>query len=132
MALAIIGREDMSKYKEEFRFDNGVLYVRLSGKFPKELLHSKENLFQPLINACSSHNCKKVLVDARDVQIDFGTMAIFRAGEDVAFLSRKGLRIALLVTKEMIDPFFETVAMNRGGNPSIFTDMQAARDWIEN
>jgi len=121
----------MSKYQEEFRVENGVLYIHLSGRFPKELLDRKENLFQPLIDACSTHECTRALVDARDVQLDFDIRALFRAGEDVATLSHKGLRIALLVTKDMIDPFFETVAWNRGGDPRIFTDMQAARDWIE-
>jgi hypothetical protein len=99
----------MTGYKEDFRFEDGVLHVRLSGKFPNERLGRGENLFQPLIDACSTHNCKKALIDARDSQVDFDTVALFQAGEDAAFLTRVGLRIALLAREDMLDPFFDNV-----------------------
>lgn len=121
----------MKGYYEDFRIENGVLHVCLSGKFPNELLNSKENLFQPLIDACKAHNCAKALIDARNLQVDFGTMAMFRSGEDAAFLSRIGLRIALLAREDAIDPFFEDVVTNRGGDVGIFTDIKAASDWLE-
>lgn len=121
----------MNDYKEDFRVEHGVLFVRLSGIFPNELLRGEENLFQPLVTACLANNCKKALVDARGLQLDFGTMAMFRAGEDAAFLSRLGLRVALLAREDMLDPFFGNVAANRGGDLGIFTDMEAARHWIE-
>jgi len=108
-----------------------VLHVRLSGKFPNERLGKRENLFQPLVDACSTHNCKKALVDARDLQVDFGTIALFRAGNDAAFMSRIGLRVALLARKDMLDLFFDHVVSNRGGNVGIFTDMKRALDWLQ-
>jgi len=85
-ALCSDGEETMSKDQEEFRVENGVLYIHLSGKFPKELFDRKENLFQPLIDACSTHQCTRALVDARDVQLDFDIRALFRAGEDCRIL----------------------------------------------
>ena len=121
----------MSEYNEDFRFEDGVLHIRLSGKFPNERLGKRENLFQPLVDACSTHNCKKALVDARDLQVDFGTIALFRAGNDAAFMSRIGLRVALLAREEMLDPFFDHVVSNRGGNVGIFTDMKRALDWLQ-
>jgi hypothetical protein len=121
----------MDAYKEDFRFEDGVLYVHLSGKFPNELLGRGKNLFQPLIDACSTHHCKKALVDARDLQVDFDTMALFQAGEDAAYLSRIGLRIALLAREDMLDIFFADVVANRLGHVGIFTDMAAARDWLQ-
>jgi hypothetical protein len=121
----------MSEYKEEYSIENGVLYVRLSGTFPKALLHDDKNLFQPLIDACKSHNIRKALVDARDLHINFGTMAVFRAGEDAAILSQIGLCVALLTKESDIDPFFDTVTTNRGGYVGIFTDMDAATAWLE-
>jgi hypothetical protein len=121
----------MNGYNQNFRFENGVLHVQLSGKFPNELLSKGENLFQPLIDACSTYNCKKALVDARELQVDFSTMAMFQAGEDVAFLTRAGLRIAMLVRGDMLDPFFATVATNRGGLASIFTDLDTTLDWLQ-
>jgi hypothetical protein len=120
----------MEGYNEDFRLEGDVLHVRLSGKFPNELLRKGENLFQPLVDACSTHNCKKALIDARDLQVDFGTVALFQAGTDAAFLTRLGLRIALLAREDMVEPFFQDVVSNRGGDVGVFTDMDTARDWL--
>ena len=122
---------EAKEYHEDFRIEDGILCVRLTGKFPNKLLKSKENLFQPLIDACKAHKCSRALIDARNLQVDFGTMAMFRAGEDAAFLNRVGLRVALLAREDAIDPFFEDVVTNRGGSVGIFTDLKAASDWLE-
>jgi len=106
--------ENVKEYNEDFRFEDGVLTVRLSGKFPEELLHAGMNLFQPLLEACTTYHCKMAIVDARDLEIDFNTMAMFQAGEDAASMARGGLRIA-----------------NRGGQIGIFTDIDAARAWLQ-
>jgi hypothetical protein len=121
----------MSEYKEIFQVENGVLHVQLSGKFPNELLQKEENLFQPLIDACSGQNCERALIDARELQVDFGTMALLRAGEDAALLNHIGLRVAILVREDMVDPFFDDVVTNRGGELGIFTDIETARGWIK-
>lgn len=121
----------MSDYNQEFQYEDGLLVVRLSGTFPNELLRSGQNLFQPLIEECQAHNCKLALIDARNLQVYFSTMAIFHAGEDAAALSSFGLRVAIVAREDMIDSFFEDVAFNRGGNIGVFTDTDAARDWLE-
>jgi hypothetical protein len=121
----------MKGYNEDFRFENGVLHVRLSGRFPNELLGKGKNLFQPLIDACSTHNCKKALIDARDLHVDFSTTVLFHAGKDAAFLTRVGIRIALLIREDMRDHFFDNVVFNRGGDTGIFTDTDTARDWLQ-
>jgi hypothetical protein len=121
----------MEGYNEDFRFEDGVLHVRLSGTFPNELLHKGQNLFQPLVDACATHNCRKALIDARDLQVDFDTTALFQAGKDAAFLFREGFRIALVARKDLIDPFFEDVVSNRGGNVGVFTDMDTALDRLQ-
>lgn len=120
----------MNGYNEDFQFEGGVLYIRLSGKFPNELLGKGENLFQPLVNACSTHSCEKALIDARDLQVDFSTTAMFQAGVDAASVTRSGLRIAIVAREDMIDPFFDDVVFNRGGHVSIFTDIGTAQDWL--
>jgi hypothetical protein len=122
----------MNEYNEDFRIEADVLYVRLSGKFPKEILGRQENLFEPLIRACSTHNCRKALIDARDLQVDFDTMALLRAGEDAAFLTHLGLWIAFVAREDMRDGFFDNVISNRGGRVGIFTEIDAARDWLKN
>ena len=121
----------MDDYKQEFKFDNGVLIVRLSGTFPNALLRSEQNLFQPLIDECETQNCKLALVDARNLHVNFSTMSIFRAGEDAAALNRFGFRVALVAREDMLDPFFADVAFNRGGNVGVFTDIDTARTWLQ-
>ena len=121
----------MVEYNQEFHNEDGLLLVRLSGTFPKELLRSGQNLFQPLIDECQAQNCKMALIDARKLLVYFSTMAIFHAGEDAAVLGRLGLRVAIVARLDMIDSFFEDVAFNRGGNIGVFTDMGAARDWLQ-
>lgn len=120
----------MSGYTENFRVESGTVCVRLSGHFPNELLREAKNLFQPLIEACSAQECKKALIDATDLEADLGTMGLFRAGQDAAALTFLGLRVAIVAKEAMVDRFFEDVAANRGGNIRVFTDMDAARDWL--
>ncbi|MBN1433417.1 hypothetical protein JW921_01575 [Candidatus Fermentibacterales bacterium] len=120
----------MKGYEEGFRLEDGVLHVRLSGEYPMERLRGEQNVFQPVIDSCSSNDCRKVLVDARNLETDFDTMELFRAGADVASLARNGIRVALLAREEMLDPFFEDVAVNRGGNVAIFTDDAEALAWL--
>ena len=118
-------------YNVDFRFEDGVLLVHLSGKFPNEMLNEGKNLFLPLVDACLAQKCKQALVDARDLQVDFDTMALFQAGKDAAFLTRVGLRIALLAREDMIDPVFKDVASNRGAEIGVFTDIDTARAWLQ-
>ena len=120
----------MKGYNESFKMEDGVLKVHLSGTFPKELLHEGKNLFQPLMDACSAHNCRKALIDARELQVDLGTMGLFQAGEDAAILAQMGLRIGFVAREDMLDTFFDTVVFNRGGNVGVFTDMHAAEEWL--
>ena len=121
----------MNDYNQEFHYGDDLLTIHLSGVFPNELFRSEQNIFQPLIDECLAKNCKLVLVDARDLRIRLDTMEIFRAGEDAAALRSYGLRVALVAREEMIDPFFEDVTFNRGGNVGVFTDIDTARDWLK-
>jgi hypothetical protein len=121
----------MKDYVEDFQFRDGVLHVRLSGKFPQELLRRQENLFSPLVDACLQYRCKKALIDARDLQTDLDTMALFRAGQDAPFLTSSGLRVALLARNDQQDSFFDNVAFNRGSLMGIFTDQGAALEWLQ-
>jgi hypothetical protein len=120
----------MGQYVEEFRVDNGVVHVRLTGEFPKERLAIQENLFAPLIEHCEKENCREAIVDARQLQVDFDTVALFRAGVDAASLNRFGLRVALLARPDMISSFFDDVTYNRAAQVHVFTDLQSARAWI--
>ena len=120
----------MEPYKEDFRGDDGVMHVRLSGTYPKERLASRRNLFEPLVDACQKDKCRTAIVDARDLRVDFDTVALFRAGVDAASLNTLDLRIAFVAREDQISPFFDDVLRNRGARVEIFTDMEGARSWV--
>ena len=124
-------KKDMNSYHQSFQIKKDVLHVHLSGKFPDELLRSPKNLFQPLIDACSTYNCQKALIDVRDLELQFDTLALFRSGEDAAFLTYIGIRIALLAREDMLNPFFDNVAYNRGGRVGVFTKIDSAQEWLQ-
>jgi len=121
----------MNEYKQDFRFEGGVLHVHMSGVYPNEHLAKAGNLFQPLIDACSAHGCREALIDARELQVRFDTLAMYRAGDDVASLGLAGLRVALLAREDMLNSFFDTVVYNRSGSVRIFTDLEIARNWLQ-
>jgi hypothetical protein len=121
----------MNDFQQDFRLDAGVLHVRLSGKFPNDLPSPGTNYFQPLIDACSSQNCNRALIDARDLDVHLTTLELFQAGKDAAAMSKLGLRVALLAREDMRDRFFEDVVYNSGGITGIFTSMEPARDWLQ-
>jgi hypothetical protein len=120
----------MDEFKQEFRFEDGVMHVLLAGKFPMERMRKKENLFRPLIVACQEQNCRKALVDARELEAEFDTTALFRAGVDASDLNRYGLRVALLAREEMISLFFDDVIRNRAAQVQVFTDVGAEGAWL--
>ena len=121
----------MEPYLEKFRVEGGVVHARLSGKYPNERLASKENLFQPLIDVCLKENCREAIVDARELQVEFDTLALFRAGTDAASMNEYGLRVALIAREDMLAPLFDDVTYNRAARVHVFTDLQGAQAWIQ-
>ena len=99
---------------QEFRVEGGVVHVRLSGSYPNERLAIKENLFKPLIDECKRENCREAIVDARELQVEFDTVALFRAGVDAASMNEFGLRVALIAREDMISSFFDDVNSQPG------------------
>jgi len=120
----------MPPYVEEFSKQDDVMLVRLSGTFPNDRLADTENLFAPLVAACRKDHCCMAIVDARDLHVDFDTLALFRAGVDAATTTRDELCVALVARDELLSPFFDDVIQNRGAHLHVFTDMDSARAWI--
>jgi len=118
-------------YLEDFRVADGVVHVRLSGTFPNERLALKENLFTPLIEICMKEGCRAAIVDARALDVDFDTAALFRAGVDAASMNEFGLRVALIGREEDISEFFDDVLHNRCAQVNVFTSPESASAWID-
>ena len=120
----------MTAYDTTFSVEDGLMVVRLAGEFPMEMLAGKQSLFEPLATACVAQGCRRALVDARELQVNLGTLGLLRAGDDAALLQGMDVRVALVARADMIDPFFETVVYNRGGNVRVFQDESEARAWL--
>ena len=117
-------------YTLEFRVEQDVMHARVAGTYPTAHVHQEGNRFQPLVEACEQSGCRKAVIDARDLQVNFDTMALFWAGVDAANVSRAGLLIAIVAREEIIDSFFQDVVTNRGARVEVFTDMEDAMAWV--
>ena len=120
----------MNDYKVEFKLEETVLLVRVSGQFPHEKLEQPGNAFQRFIDACLASQRNKILIDSRELQARLSTTQLFRAGTDAVSLTSAGIWLAIVTRKDLRDPFFEDVVANRGGHIGVFTDMDTARAWL--
>jgi len=107
------------------------MHVRLAGRYPNVHLREEQNVFVALIEACDENHCRKAVIDARDLEVDFNTLEYFRAGVDASDLHRYGLRLALVAREEMISSFFDDVIHNRGVAVRVFTDLDTAGSWLD-
>ena len=89
-----------------------------------------ENLFAPLVEECKQGSCREAIVDARELQVEFGTAELFRAGVDAASLNEFALRVALIAREDMLSSFFDDVTHNRAAPVRVFTDLESARLWL--
>jgi len=86
-------------------------------------------LIQEIAETSKREGLDKVLCDVRGMTGKIPVMNSFQlavAGAG-AFL---GLQVAAVYRKEDIDPFVETVIVNRGGRVRIFSDMKSAKQWL--
>ena len=87
------------------------------------------------IDALQRHGVRRVLVDCRDMRPEIGTVDIYRLPElyGERELSR-GVRIAVAISIESDKTadfeFYETVSHNTGYQVRLFTDLDAARQWL--
>src|SRR5262252_763733 len=99
----------MNDYRVEFKLEESVLYVRVSGQFPHEKLEQPGNAFQRFIDACLACQRNKILIDSRELQARLSTIQLFRAGKDAVSLTEAGIWVAFLTREDLRDPFFEDV-----------------------
>ena len=117
-------------YEVEYEVQDDVLFVRLKGEFPMEMLKSEQNVFAPLVQACAAHGRWKVLVDATELVVKLGTFELYRAAADLGTIGSQPLRFALVTTAEQVDSLFETTARNRGVEVRVLTSVDDAREWL--
>ena len=82
---------------------------------------------------CEKEKTYQVLVDALDVKgSDIDTMERFFLGEEIAKTLGAKIKLAVVWPDKHITKFVEIVALNRGGNISVVSDLEKAKKWLLN
>jgi hypothetical protein len=115
-------------------------YLRLTfvGFFESSLI---DQITGQAMEACEKHQPSKMLVDNRQVEGQMSTMDRYNLASVFAkkYLDGKlakkipGCRFAFVGNHPLVDPkrFGETVAVNRGIDLKVFTEMKEALAWLE-
>jgi len=114
----------------EFQREPNLLVVVTAG--PRTPPAERREFFAAVAAEARRIGVSRVLVDSRNSASGLSTMDRYQYGELIAEQLR-GFRAAFLLGEELTDRerFGETVAVNRGGDIRVFTDVAAARAWLE-
>jgi len=108
----------------------GYLQVTFSGPFSPD--GARESI-DAMVSACEKESCLKVLFDCRPMTGDLTVSDRFETGTYGASKIPGHVKIAMLGREDQLsaDNFFETVARNRGVNITVFTEADAALEWLK-
>jgi hypothetical protein len=119
------------EYQLHLEKRNEYLYARPVGIRTRE---SVSVMATEILEACVEDRYARVMVDVRELKGRLGTLDSFTiVTEEFPKLLGKGLRRAAIVDRQISRTrgwFFETVARNRGFNLRMFTDLNAAHEWL--
>lgn len=124
----------MSRVKIETKIKNDYLKLRLTGNF--SLLEAKR-VFKYSVDTALEHNKSKIIIDILEIEGIISTTERFEMSEFLAkYLLQNAFgkvqKIAFVGKEPIIDKnrFGETVAINRGVNEKVFTDLSDAIKWL--
>jgi hypothetical protein len=107
------------------------LHVHVSGEYKDPIPEQGQPSF--IVEACQKHRLTRILMDARELEGEIGILTRYWRGTRFAdaFLGST-IRTAVVGNAKQVDiqPFFETVARNRGVTVKVFTDLDAAMVWL--
>jgi len=105
------------------------LQITFSGPFSPT---AARDSVDTMVTACAREGCSKVLFDCRPMTGDMSVSDRFETGTYGAAKIPVQIKIAMLGREDQISPdnFFETVARNRGVNVTVFSDIDAALEWL--
>lgn len=81
---------------------------------------------------CKRTKNNKLLIDGTRFEEKLSITERYLVAEESLLFARYGIKVAVVDKPERIDPqrFGELVARNRGVDLSVFTDFQAAEEWL--
>jgi len=114
----------------EFEFREGILYVKASGQ--DESVDDVIGYGQAVIEQAVRHQASRILADETALVYRIGTFDLFASAKVLAENTPHITQSALVVNPDQVKDaqFFETVAVNRGLDVRMFTDIDQARKWL--
>lgn len=93
---------------------------------------SGKQCIDSMVEACDDRGCSKVLLDCRNISGAMPVADRFQVAMYGATKRRQIRQLALLNREDVMlpDNFVENVAVNRGMNMKIFTDLDEAVLWL--
>jgi hypothetical protein len=107
------------------------LFIKVKGE---RTVDSIKEVTKKIAEKCSKQKCMKVLIDVREFTERINFSDIFDlVARDLPNITKNKINKAAIVDIEghnFNKEFFENVAVNRGHNVKIFTDINDAMDWL--
>jgi len=107
--------------------NNRYLHYEILGKYS---LDKGKKILEELYAQCVEKNIHRLLVDITKKDGVIPTMDRFDLGELIAKLFSFKIKFAVIVKKDQMNKFSETVAVNRGANLYVFSDQKEALEWL--
>jgi len=107
----------------------GILRVEASGEYKASKARA---FFEQIINEARANNLDKVLIDARSFSGEVSVMERYDIGTLLGELRPMRIRLAFVARPSVTwpDHFGENVAVNRGVNMQVTTDLTQALEWL--
>ena len=88
--------------------------------------------YELIVEHCERTKNTKLLIDTTGFDLIISTLDRFLLGDRNLIFSRYGIKVVFVGRPEQIDPkkFGEMVARNRWVNGRVFTDFNAAEEWL--
>jgi len=103
------------------------LHVRVRGDWTRqEIMAGIQNVAERV----QSVGQTRVLLDIRELSSPKNEMDRFMAGEAIARLFPSPFKVVALRSKDLMDKFAENVAVNRGANAMVLSDIDEAVRWL--
>ena len=110
--------------------EGNVLYVKASGRDESEEEVKQYGL--AVIQMALAHGAERVLCEETELEYALETFSTYEAAKFIAEVAPKICRVAIVCSPRDAESgaFWETVAVNRGLNVRVTTDLQRAKAWI--
>ena len=124
--------EENRLYDVTFTVNNDILSADTKGRRTLDVVLS---IAQETIAACKDHNTQKVLIDVRKLEGRLSTIDAYNIPAEYFKDMRDPMiikKVAIIELEEFVEEyrFFENVAVNRGYNLRVFSDITIALEWL--